>query len=298
MMPSLEDGTPWRGIDAEACYRYALSRQSPTGGFCYYNYSPWGVEDANAPDTHAAIAIFQLLCRPVPNVERCVDWLRSLQDSAGAYPTLLIAHAALKALRLLGAAPTRNPSLFIQDAARAAGATASNRHDLRSWLANAALCSDLWLDFPIILADEMRHSIGATRRRLRHESDGYGWPGPDLVQTWMAVSLGDALGVPTEMQTLDFVQRCQGPPLGFNITPDAVSSSLDCQLAGVRLGARFGARLADPTSTRTYVARCQTAAGGFGRAPGAIPRLGDSWKALDILVSLDAVASPSITTGG
>ena len=50
----------WRGIDAEACYRYTLSRQTEEGGFCFYAYPEWRVAEPNALDTQAAVAI--LVC--------------------------------------------------------------------------------------------------------------------------------------------------------------------------------------------------------------------------------------------
>ena len=46
---------------------------------------------------------------------------------------------------------------------------------------------------------------------------------------------------------------------------------------------RFGAAPRDPSSGAEYVAGCQTPRGGFGRVPGAVPRLDDTLRALEIL---------------
>ena len=58
-------------IAVEACYRYVLSRQTREGAFCFFLYHPWGVEEPNAGDSYAALAILKMLARPVPHAEKC-----------------------------------------------------------------------------------------------------------------------------------------------------------------------------------------------------------------------------------
>jgi hypothetical protein len=57
----------WDGVDVKACHSCVAGRQTREGGFCYYAHSEWGVEEPNAPDTHAAIAIFRILGLAVPD---------------------------------------------------------------------------------------------------------------------------------------------------------------------------------------------------------------------------------------
>jgi len=65
------------------------------------------------------------------------------------------------------------------------------------------------------------------------------------------------------------------------------SSSLECQHAGLRILHHFGQRPRDSARIRDFVVACQSSAGGFGRVPGAIPRLDDTLRAVEILCMLD-----------
>lgn len=124
-------------IDIEACYRYTLGCQTGEGGFCFYAYPQWGIEEPNTPDTLAAVAILGVLCRPVPNVKQCTTWLRAQQDSFGGYSTLVIGYATLKALQLLGAEPLRDPHRFLHETAGVLRLADPSGRDLNGWVSSA-----------------------------------------------------------------------------------------------------------------------------------------------------------------
>jgi hypothetical protein len=279
-------GLWWNGIDVEACYGYTLSRQTHQGGFCFYRYREWGVEEPNTPDTYAAVAILRLLDRATPEVERCKAWLQAQQDSAGGYPTLVIGSAALKALQLLGAQPLRDPRQFLKDQARVLQLIDPVHLQLPGQLFTALRCIQLWRDYGLTVTKQMREAVVAGLGRLRDDNGGYGAPGPNLLDTATAVALADVLDVPVEHAALAYVRQCERSPYGFNIMPLAVSSSLESQHAGMLVLRHFHALPQDPVLIREYVASCQTARGGFGRVPGAIPLLDDTLRALEILAML------------
>lgn len=72
----------------EACHQFVLSRQTRDGAFCYYLDRPWGVEEPNAKDTDAAVAILKMLERPVPHAAKCTRWLLAQQELHGSYSTM------------------------------------------------------------------------------------------------------------------------------------------------------------------------------------------------------------------
>ena len=276
----------WGGIDWEACDRYALRCQTSQGGFCFYADPEWGIEEPNAPDTHAAVAIFGLLELPVPRAERCQAWLRALQDQSGGYPTLVIGYAALRGLRLLGAEPQRDPRPFLREMAEMLGLTDPAAERRGGWLAGARRCGELFSAHGIVITDRMRDAIGAALERLRQPDGGYGVPGADLPETATALALATAAGLRVPRDILAYARRCEGTPYGFNITPFALSSGLESHQAGLWVFRHFGIRPRDPALIRRYVAACQTSRGGFGRVPGAIARLEDSLRALQVLSML------------
>jgi hypothetical protein len=289
--PSVSARPAWDGIDVDACYRYILGRQTVDGGFCFYVYHDWGVEEPNAPDTHAAVASLGLLGRPVPRRAAVVDWLKARQDPRGGYPTLIIGHATLTALRFLGEAPLRDPSRFFGEIAGIYGLTDAAGREPAGWLHNALRCVELWRDHGLPLGARVRTRVGAALRRLRQEDGGYGAPGASLPDTGAAVALAAALGLPTDRAAFAYVRQCEAPPYGFNITPSASSSGLESHHAALMVLCHFGTGPREPALIRDYVASCQTQRGGFGRVPGAVPRLDDSLRALEVLSMLGQARS-------
>ena len=87
---------------------------------------------------------------------------------------------------------------------------------------------------------------------------------------------------------LAYARRCEAPPFGFNITPAGAGSNLATSLAGMRILRHYGVRPAYPDQVRFFVASCQTATGGFGRAPRAIAQLNETLRALEVLMLIAA----------
>lgn len=274
-------GTSGR-VDTEACYRYVVDHQTREGGFCFYAYRAWGVGEPNAPDTHAAVEILALLGRPVPAREPCVQWLRAQQDDDGSFSTLVIAHAALEALRALGARPEKDPRAYLRETARSLGLTAGEREPTR-WVAGARCCIELWEKWGLEPDRMMRVRLRTLVTRLRRAGGGFGASGASLPETAAAVALGAAQEGDVAREVLAYVRRCEGPPYGINIAPSALSSDLESQWAAAWLLTRIGAQLRYAALMRGFVALCQSPDGGFGRSPGSVPRLSDTLLALRTL---------------
>ena len=102
----------WEGIDLNACYEYIVGRQTLDAGFCFYSYHDWGVEEPNAPDTYAARRQSGPAGPTGAETRSRGGLARGPTGPYGSFPTLTIAHATLKALRLLedaaAAGPERN----------------------------------------------------------------------------------------------------------------------------------------------------------------------------------------------
>jgi hypothetical protein len=279
------------GVDTEACYRYVVEHQTREGGFCFYAYRPWGVGEPNAPDTHAAVDILTILERPVPAREHCIAWLRMLQDHDGGFSTLVIAYAALEALRTLGAAPAKDPREYLRETARSLGLTDGEREPTR-WVAGAYCCIELWEKWGLEPDAAMRARVRTLVGRLRRAEGGFGDSGASLPETAAAVALGAAQEGDVAREVLAYVRRCEGPPYGINVAPSALSSDLESQWAGAWLLARLGAQLRYAALVREFVALCQNPDGGFGRSPGSVPRLSDTLLALRTLGLLARMPEP------
>ncbi len=285
---------PWDTAMADRACRYTLGRQTPDGGFCFYR--AWGVEEPNAPDTYFAIAALRWLGADVPDRERCATWLQAQQHGSGDYSTLVIGWATLSALRLVGAPPRRGPDRFLDRIARDLGPPASEPDSRAPALSTAsptaATLLDIWRSVEVLqtwggaLDLAIRDALARWLCALPCTGGGFGSPGPNLVDTAIAVELADALGVGIASEVCVYASRCEGEPWGFNVTPEATSTSIEVQRAGTRLFQRFGRRPTDCDRIRRYISGCQTDDGGFSRALGAIPTLKDTLDALETLACL------------
>lgn len=279
----MDDARSLRDVDRDAVAKYALGQQTRSGGFSFYAYSAWGVDEPHVADTYAAIAILRILDVPVPRFEACRAWLLHEQDPSGGYPMLGIAYSAFKALQLLGAHPLYDPRGYLQRSAQALGLADPPTLNLAGKAERVLQCLKLWHACDIPIGAAMTGVVRDAVAQLRGQDGGYGTPGANVVETAAAMELCNIVGLPLDPEALGYVQRCEKPPFGIDITPSSVSSSLECLHAGLRILYRFGVASKYPAAICRYVHSCRTGMGGFGRAPGAITRLDDTLRALQIL---------------
>ena len=274
-------------IDFDGCCQYVLSRQCQQGGFCFYAYQAWGVEEPNAPDTHAAVAALGLLGRPLPRASECVAWLQEQQEADGSYSTLVIGYAAIKALHLLGDEPRDDPRPFLRRLIESERLDNPTGLEFAGWLSGSVKCIELLRDHGLPLPDGLREAIRTALSDRRQDDGGMGEPAANLVDTAHAATLASLLELPLDRRALDYAYRCRNNPIAFTLTPSTSSSSLDVQRAGIKLLRYFDAIPQHSAPIRDYVASCQTALGGFGRTPGAIAGLTETFCAIEILCALE-----------
>lgn len=262
--------SPSCAIDTDACYRYTLGCQTRHGGFSFCAHPEWGVEQPNAPDTWAALEIAAKLGKPVPKSLPCIAWLRTQQDEFGGYPTLIIGHAVLQALRLLRAEPNRDPRAFVAAWSDRLQLTTTNSRRGQDWLSDVRKIIALRVLYHVGGESEVQGAVTGVLESRCEGDEGYGVAGANLPDTALVLTLAVAVGLPPPSECLTYARRCEGMPDGFNIRPDASSSSLETQLAGLQILNHFGQPPQDPKCIRDYVAGCQSAVGGFGRVPRAI----------------------------
>lgn len=272
-------------IEVERCRQYILGRQSPQGGFCFYRYEPWGVEEPNASDTCAAVASLRLLGVDIPRRAELAAWPCNLQAADGGYPSLRIAEAALDALRLLDGEPKYDPRSLIQGRILRISQRVQREGRVRQWLDSAArgarlLCA---LRLP---AEPLRASVSSHLGPERRPWGDVATAAWSVIDTWCMLDLLLHLRLEAPSATLQYLRACEDGRRGINRVPHAITTSLKVQLAGLRA---FGCLAATPRhkdAIAAFAARCQSTAGGFARVPGALPNLRDTCRALTVLSAL------------
>ncbi|WP_031436711.1 prenyltransferase/squalene oxidase repeat-containing protein [Methylobacter tundripaludum] len=275
-------------INKAACLSYLMSRQTPDGGFCYYR--AYGVEESNGKDTYSAVAGLLSLQAPIPDLDKLLAWLHRLQNNQGGYSSFSMGWFALETLRLLNTEPLQNPDTFLK--------TEHDRFLSLDWrvrtiewsslLLRLSRLSTLMHQWEFMSSPEFRCEISILIDFLQGNHGGYGNPVENLLDTYRAAIIVDCLTLEQPAGMLEFMELCSDEVFGFRLVPAGSANSLAAVHAGIGLFHLCGAVMPREriATIWNYIASCQTMTGGFGRTPGAIATLADTWLALDCLQHL------------
>jgi len=258
-----------------------LGRRTPAGGYCFYRTPQWDVEEPNAPDTLAALESLRLLGVDIPAPEQTGDWLRSLQDDGGGYPTLTIGWAALGALDVLTIEPKFSPDRWLRG--RLEAFLGSDRP--RDW--RAAIIDALRLCELLRLRRSAPH--GPEQDRLvalldsaRATDGGWAAPGADVETTATGLLLAqllDSLWQPDPL--LDtFLGCCEDDLLGLRLAPGTRTTSVGALWGGLTLGHALGRRLRYLGAVGQQLGLLQRPDGGLSERHWAISTLRATWLGL------------------
>jgi hypothetical protein len=287
-------------LDRDAAARYVLSRRTAEGGYCFYRTPEWGVDEANAPDTLAALRSLRLLGIDPLSPEATGRWLLALQSVDGGYPTPAIGWAALQGLDLLGLGPDHSPLDWLTS--WASGLLESRRpRDWRGALRNALrlveLTQLLGLEFDA-------GQLDALARLVDTAADGrlgrWARPGADLETTAVALRLVRLVDLPTadEETTGSFLRGCEDGALGLRLTPVSATTSGGALRGGLAIARTLNLRPRYSESIDRSIARLQRPSGGLGRRDGAIAILDDTWLGLRAASLLEQIQQGTDLGGG
>jgi hypothetical protein len=258
--------------------QYVASRHTPGGGYSYYRTPEWGLEEPNAPDTLAALECLRMLALEPPASERTARWLRALQTPDGGYATLTIGWAALRALDVLGAAPSHSPHAWL----RRRGRLLLGRDRLREWrsaLGDALRLAELARLTAVELDDHQRRDLVRLLQSARGRSGGWGAPGADLHTTWVAVRLASLAGVSRhpDAAVAAFLRGCEDEALGLRLAPGAGATSAEALCGGLELIRALGLLPTYPRQIAVSIALLQRSDGGLAARHRGIATLRDTW---------------------
>jgi hypothetical protein len=279
---------------------YIRTRQSPSGGFCFYRYG--GIDEPNLGDTYYAVAGLRSFGIEVPIAGKTADFVSQARLYGLTY--LYFCCFSLEHLGLACKIPeealaaVRNLSVAVPEGAASAHTS--------GWLESVRKTIRLQQRFTPPL------SPGSTRRRKHGETPGPVAPRtpsdychPHVVEfvarlmkrtglgvrinlwdTCVALSVGALLGLrpPEEMAT--FIDSLQKPPLGFLMTPGSVVWTLDVAYAGARCSQILGLPVRYHQELIDFTLSCQSSNGGFAHAPMALANLEFTYFALRTLAIL------------
>jgi len=81
-------------VSPQRVVRYVLSKRGRDGGHLYYQYE--GILDSSVEDTYYAVKSLKLLGAEIPEPERTIAFLKSVQGADGGYPSIRVPISRLK----------------------------------------------------------------------------------------------------------------------------------------------------------------------------------------------------------
>jgi hypothetical protein len=281
---------PGRRLDRAAIRRYVLSRRTPEGGYCFYRTPQWAVEEPNAPDTLAAVESLKLLNVHISAPRQTSDWLRGLQDDRGAYPTLTIGWAALRALDVLTVGPKFSPADWLRGRIEAFSICEGPR-DWRAAIIDAVhLCEAVHLGHSEIRGPEC-DSIVALLDAARAADGGWASPGADLETTALGIRLAQLANPhwPFDASLVAFLDRCEDERLGLRLAPGSGTTSVGALWGGLALDYAIHRRPRYLGAIQQQLVLLQRPDGGLGARHRAISSLQATWLGLEAAALLDGL---------
>lgn len=277
---------------------YIRTRQSPSGGFCFYRYC--SIDEPSLGDTYYAVAALRLFDIQVPNAGKTANFVTEARTFGLTYlyfSALTLDHLgrdsriSVETFESIGNLPITVPetassldtSGWLESVRKTlrlqqrftptALARTVQTEKLAGMLApRAARSKDRHAQLAAFIADLMNRASFGVRKNL--------W------DTYLALSVSTFLGLRIPEEIGAFVDSLQHPPVGFLMTPHSVMSSLDVVYAGVRCCEILGIPVRHKQDVMDLTLGCQTANGGFAHAPMALPNLEFTYRALKILAIL------------
>ncbi|WP_321969161.1 prenyltransferase/squalene oxidase repeat-containing protein [Paraburkholderia tropica] len=253
----------------DAVREYLGSRQSPSGGFCFYRSQY--TDHPNIADTACAVRSFAILGEPVPHASRVRAFLSALGTSS--QPEYLF-HLAT-ALQALQGEPLSAEIAALIGRLRFL-ALPAREFQQTGWLERTRFLVHL-RKMVHRGGDEVSAIAGYVREQA--VNGGFGTT-PNLWDTSLALDIMQIAGVAIPGETARFVDPLQCRPSGFTLCPDTQMSTLDTVFAGTWCCAMLGLPVRYPVAALQFVLACQSGSGGFAASPGALPDLELTERAL------------------
>lgn len=261
-----------------AAVGYLRGRQSSNGGFCFYRWQ--GVDEPNLHDTWHAVAALALVGAEVPRAD---ETMASLDGYMATSPEALYQRAF--ALDRMGCASRLGDRDLqrIRDLRPAAALAGNTPIGARLGAVLHMLC--LQRRFA---ASQPDAAIADDLMALQRDG---GWGDkPNLHDTCVALSALRALETcMPPAHTRGFVDALQVASLGFTVTRDSLSASLDTVCAGFGACALLDLPVRHRDDALDYLLACQSSNGGFARTPDALPNIACTHRALRALATAGVI---------
>jgi len=245
-------------VNPQKVVRYVLSKRGRDGGYLYYQYE--GILDSSVEDTYYAVKSLKLLGAEIPEPERTIAFLKSIQGADGGYPSIRVAYFAVKALFELGDAPRDMDGAIRYLESKLRGLVRKKRDEELgmscSGGSNCALVTP-----PVLIRDGILRSWDLTDRLYAVEI------GSRLSDLFMIVEgltiLQHSVDENIRLTICEEVLRFKNQDGGFG----AAYSSVEETFYAIKVLSNLACGRVDLRDTRDWIRSCEDPCGGFKAKP-------------------------------
>jgi len=250
-------------IDLDAIVDYIVERQNPDGGYTFCRWT-----ESNAQDTFYALNILDILGVQPRNIEKTINFLKSLQHADGHFDSVRVAYYVVKSLlkfneislKPLAGLVEYLPSLI--EGIESQFVDVETLSEVESIYMLIDLCSEMDIGF------DSKRVIKAILKTKNNDGSFGSAKRSRLASTFYALGTLKILGYDINglTDTLKWIRRCEYAGGGFTHTPEAAPTYLEDTYFGIKSLEILNEKVGYPKETLMFVARFQNPNGGFRRS--------------------------------
>ncbi|MEM1507238.1 MAG: prenyltransferase/squalene oxidase repeat-containing protein [Candidatus Bathyarchaeia archaeon] len=258
LQPSIRDL-----VSLDTIVNYILERQNSDGGYTFCRWT-----ESNAQDTFYALNILDILGVQPINVDKTINFLKSLQHPDGHFDSVKVAYYVIKSLLKFGEKTLKPPIDLIEYLPKLIESLESPFVDVEalSEVENVYMLVDLCTAFNIEMDSE--RVIEAIFRIKNNDGSFGSAKRSKMASTFYALGTLKNLGYDVSglADTLKWIRKHEYAGGGFTHVPEAAPTYLEDTYFGIKSLEVLNVRIAYPRETLTFVARFQNPNGGFRRS--------------------------------
>jgi hypothetical protein len=250
-------------IDLSAVVNYIFERQNADGGYTFCRWT-----ESNAQDTFYALNILDILGVQPANINKTINFLRSLQHEDGRFDSVKVAYYVIKSLLKFGEVPLKPlkglveylPDLLMSLESPFVDVEAISEVESIYLLVDLCVTLNIKVDSKRIIEALLRiknedGSFGSTKRSR-------------MASTFYALATLKALNynINRLVDALKWIRRHERVEGGFTHTPEAAPTYLEDTYFGIKSLEILNERIMYPKETLMFIARFQNPNGGFRRS--------------------------------
>lgn len=260
-------------VDKNKIIKFVLKRRNEDGG---YGFSPphYGSEfPSSSSDTFYSLSILQMLGEDFPHPHKTEEYLFSLQNEDGGFPSMTSAFYAVKSLEILKSKPRKLHFLDWLErylkGKRSVGDEAFSGFVSAEYDTSSSPYQFLYCAVEILKTLGSKISLKEVEWILPEgKHGGFGARASDIISTFYALSCLYAAGYDLGKleKTRKFVEECQHKEGGFTSIPGITPPYVEDIHFGLECCKLLGIKPKYPTETEWFLSSCQNTNGGFRRS--------------------------------